>query len=443
MKNIKEKFTREISTVHRERNAESIRKKREEQTKKKRIVSEEINVREIIQQWLNTPTLDLLNKILGSGKNAEPYYAPSKLYPEHSAGPFIFPNDLGIRKLIELFATGDYVAGQCLLHITGHGEVCTWTYKLINNGLVPVLMHHLHNNQHPALCYWMIANMCTDNIKTRDLFISLPEYHCSFAKQTDLEVITEACLAFKTLFDHSPIPPIEAIAPLWINYFQRVNPAEERSQAITYLNEALIIMTVKGNAPYRIWIAREQPQIISRLIESIEFLFFMSNTPETHGALIESRVIPKLVGFLHSVIPHNRIYAATALSYIAASVPFIFHDPTILSMFTTIIANCDIWKVQRFLYFALTTIGLNIDDYSLMVEHQLIYHIYTILASDDTNLLINALYVLRRLFVWNQDLTMEQFDGFDGISRLESLGVRNQNEEIQELVENILDMFVE
>jgi hypothetical protein len=90
---------------------------------------------------------------------------------------------------------------------------------------------------------------------------------------------------------------------------------------------------------------------------------------------------------------------------------------------------------------ALTTIAFGIEDYSLMMEHGIVHHIYTILASEDTNLLINALCVLRRLLVWNQEVVMDQFDGFDGVSRLESLGVRNQNPEIQELCEHLSDMF--
>lgn len=448
---VKEKFATDdaVRSRHRERAGDGLRKRREAEKHSKRRQEgsgnlSEQELRTLIQQ--HSPmgnNLEILCQVLGSGKAVYRFFAPEATWPEYAQGPFIFTdaNKTLIPRLVQAFAAGNLIAGDCLIHISSHDNNFVWAFKLAEAGAVDVALavarENRHGSQATATAYWILANMCTDNERTRNHILERGVLDVLKAQTFDPVVLLDMCCLFKTLYDHVPVPPIESIAngvwPKMAQIFCTTDVEPIRNVLLL----AMINMSRCSNQ-YVEWLVAQEAimQRIVTLAPTIEVLYLcatLTRCDSAHMAMAPYDVVGVFVAGLLAINPAMRIEGGLGLCNLAHTPLYLERlcEPRVLDVVFMQFRNTDIWRVLKELYWFLTQLIIiapsQTEDireailYRLMANGVIVQLLQLFRSEADPNLLHDALMALGIIFTWQGPAALQEFEDHEGVAKLEAL----------------------
>lgn len=489
---IKQKFGDQelVSARHRDRAGVGIRKKRDRIIKRTRdaasspVVVNDLTITntesDIVRgiQSLNLEAflspqpeaqVTLLSAILARGVLAEPFYAPSELYPEHSKGPFLFTDDRIIQALIKYFAGGLEKAAECLTCISGHPQSLTWSMKLMTMGIIPVIMNHLRNPNASqtlkAAGFWIMGNIAIDHPSMRDEIINQGVIDVLLGHpRDDLAVLTEMVCCTRALYQYDPLPTPQQTKALWegvIAHCIPTLPRGEDSIPTRCIVKMIQLMGRYGGEEYHKWLV-SNGFLMTWLIDLgkanvqvpliMDFFATLTRTMDIHRTMVEMGCITIFTGCLNNIDPIVRTEAGLGLSNLASNpscVPLLATSD-ILTAVNIQFNNSDNWKISKQLYWFVTEMTLScakigpqegMTPLLFMVEHGLIRHLVELLsrASMEPLVLINGLRAIAMICQALPD-QRDVLEELDGVTRIETLLSFN-NPEVQKLAEMIIDSY--
>jgi hypothetical protein len=441
-----------ISSRHREKTENGIRKNRDKVTKRHRKPEKQIadgGVGEAIKQVFELPFMSnqqlyALSTLMTNARDLiNPYFAPSSMYPEYANGPFLFNDNAIIAQLIQLFGKGNINAGHILINVSAADEPGVWINRLVLAGIVPILMQTINNpNAHietRGSAFWIITNMCADNDNTRNAMISEPLLLTGMKMQTDPDVVREVYFAWKSFLAHIPLPMPNRIQMLWAHM-----PYTEDNNDLNHLRQG-IMRVVRSGAPYQEW-AYQSPDVMRLMQRVAAFYGCLVDHPVIREELLQKGILAMFGNFLMDYDVENRIWATLALTNLSKyAADQMVADRVLIERCISMIKNVDNNRLQYELYYFIVRL-LNSSESArlLLLELDVVFIFVSLLASqvmrNHISLMEEALVTLYNLLE-AYPAAAERFDELSGVEYVQFIFEDSENPSLKRKADEICTLL--
>ncbi len=453
------KFKKNLGTLEdvTKRHTESKRKETKEQRnaklQKKRMDPIALtNLPDMIRSLtLDISSLPLLNKILSA--DSERYYGPCEMFPEFK-GPYLFETDRPLLWLASLLNNNSdpstlQLVTSCFVNISAHSKQLFWVSKIVPflPALYDLLEYHPDPRTRENIIY-ILSNMCTDNVRTRDLITEGPvaRIMCKNIEGGNWPIIGAAAAFLKGIFIHRE-EVSRQIVPLWNVMIDQILithfPAEELVHNVNILLDILLSLfnLTRYSDDYKKIIISNKP-LMSRLCDycrhesqasslSSQILSILADCHEIHPALVNGGMIQMYTYMLNVPNPIIKIQGSTALASLAESVESfpLIASPQVLNAVRMQFEYVDVSPVLEQLYYLITSIVLTAAKNNLEAEVYPFMLPFICRISDglvllgQNNLVAQSILALKHMLIWDKQSVLDQMEDSEALSRLDRLAI--------------------